>query len=163
MSNDGGPYQGPRDPNVDYFDDIMGDNSPPTIFDGDGFRDYEAIKWVPNAQGLSISMHCRACPRPCRIDVTWPELFVVSHAPRTNVLPQGWVKSEVNGAPFPNVRCNNCGAVCAPIITPEFAQKRVDAALRAGLTNQQTLIQDPQVRHIASLMAQAQMQRPPGY
>ncbi len=163
-SNDGGPFKGQRIAGVDYFDDIMGDNSIPAIFDtdlgGGGMRDYEKVSATPNAQGIEVNMHCRACPMPAKIDIDWAELFLVAMAPRSGVLPDGWRRSEANAAAYPDLRCN-CGAVCAPIISPDWAQKQIDAALRGGLLNIQVLQNNPQVRQVQGLLNQqaAQMRQ----
>lgn len=158
MSNDGGPYKGDRAQGVDYFDDIMGDNSIPAIFDtdmgGGGMRDYEKVSSHASKSGVKVNMHCRACPAPAEIDIDWTELFLVAMAPRSGILPQGWRRSEVNQAAYPELRCN-CGAICAPIITPDWAQKQLDAALRGGLITSQQLAADPQVRHVQGMLSQA--------
>jgi hypothetical protein len=157
MSNDGGPYKGQRERGIDYFDDIMSDNSIPAIFDtdlgGGGMRDYEKVSSQPNQSGVTVHMHCRACPSPAEIHIDWTELFMVAMAPRSQMLPQGWRRSEVNQAAYPDLRCN-CGATCAPIITPDWAQKQVDAALRGGLVTPQQLAADPQVRQVQAILAQ---------
>jgi hypothetical protein len=161
MSNDGKPFDGPRIDNVDYFDDIMGDNSAPAIFDGQGFQQYERVQATPNKNGIMILMPCRACGRDKRIDITWPEVFIVAHAPRTNIIPNGWDKSQINQAPYPKLSCDSCQALCGPIIQPDWAMQRIDGALRAGLVSPEALQQDPQVRFVAAAIARQQQQQMP--
>ena len=164
MSNDGSPFRGQREQNVDYFDDIMGDNSPPPIFDGSidgsggGIRNYDGMRSTPSAAGMEVLMHCRVCPLENRILIPWEELFIVGHAPRSGLLPQGWAKSEVNMAPYPETQCS-CRALCAPIIPPDWAMAKVNAALHSGLITQQKLMADPQVQVLAQRLAQMSQQQ----
>ncbi len=154
MSNDGGPFRGQRDRSVDYFDDIMGDNSIPAIFEGSidqaggGMRNYDGIKATPTAEGMVIKMHCRSCPLENEITIPWTELFVVGHAPRSGILPRGWKASEVNMALYPETHCS-CRTLCAPIVAPDWAARKVDAALKSGLITQQMLWADPEVQAVA--------------
>lgn len=155
----GRPYSGNREPNADYFDDYMGDNSAPAIFEGGidkhgGVRDYDDVKYTATPEGVTVSFHCRSCPLPLKLDVTWAELFVVAQAPKTHFLPEGWALSEVNRAPYPAVKCQGCQSLAPIMFTPDWSAKRVDAALRAGLVTPPQLAQDPQVRYVQSLLAQ---------
>jgi hypothetical protein len=161
MSNDGGPFRGQRERNVEYFDDIMGDNSPPALFEGSidqsggGMRNYDEAKSEVTAEGIEVQMHCRACPLENKILIPWSELFIVGHAPTSGLLPREWKKSDVNMAPYPETYCA-CRTLCAPIIPPDWAARKVEAALRAGLVSQQQLMSDPQVQALAQHLAQRQ-------
>lgn len=158
MSNDGGPFRGQREHNVDYFDDIMGDNSAPAIFDGGvakqgGIRNYDGIQEKTTAAGVEVMMHCRACNLENKISIPWTELYIVAHAPQSGLLPQGWRRSDVNMAPYPETFCP-CRTLCAPIVQPDWAARKVDSALRAGLITHQGLMSDPAVMALAQRMAQ---------
>jgi hypothetical protein len=154
---DGGKYKGPRDGRADYFDDYMGDNAPPAIFDGDGMRDYDAVRSTATQKGIVVDMHCRACSKSARIELEWPELFVVGHADQTDILPAGWKRSAPNGAAYPEVKCA-CGAVCSPVVTPDWAAKQVEAALKSGLLSRETLASDEGVQQLGRIIASRRAQ-----
>lgn len=157
MSNDAGPYRGLRERNVDYFDDVMGDNNPPAIFEGGidqsggGMRNYDGMKITPTPEGIEARMHCRSCPLENVVLLTWPELFIVSHAARTGLLPKEWKRSEVNMGAYPDTHCS-CRTLCAPIVTPDWAAQKVNAAMQAGLITQEALLRNPEVQALAAHM-----------
>jgi len=169
---DGGRYKGAREPGVDLFDDIMGDNRTPDIFrtpEG-GMDEYESVRVTqdPTGKGINISMNCRppGCGARRMIGVTWPELFLIANAPRTGLLPQGWEKSRVTNNPQPILECN-CGQLVQPQVPSDWAQRQVSSALQQGVVDMATIENDPMVRQV---IAQAQMQQqppqvqgPPGY
>lgn len=152
---DGGKYKGPRDERGDYFDDIMGDNSIPEIFDGPGMRDYENVSARATQKGPVIDMHCRVCSRGARIQIEWGELFIAAHTPKTGIMPAGWKRSDVNAALYPDLTCQ-CGGDCAPMITPDWAAQQVEAALQSGVLTEQALANDPQVQAVNAAVQQRQ-------
>lgn len=157
MSNDGGPFRGQRERNVDYFDDVMGDNSVPALFDGSidqsggGMRNYDGMKVTPTPEGIDVRMHCRACPLENVITLSWPELFIVSHAARSGMLPAGWKRSDVNMGAYPETHCS-CRTLCAPIVTPDWAAQKVNAAMQSGLITQEVLLKNQEVQALAQRM-----------
>lgn len=150
---DGGRYKGPRDARADYFDDYMGDNSPPTIFDGDGMRDYDTVRTTAAQEGIIVEMHCRSCSKGARIVLEWPELFIVAHAPATNMLPAGWKRSDVNSSTYPDLKCS-CGSLCCPMVSPDWAAKQVKSALESGLLTRERLASEPAVQHVQQMLQQ---------
>lgn len=156
---DGGRYRGSREHGADYFDDVMGDNRAPEIFRTDmgGIGEYDDVKEHATEEGIVIVMHCRppGCGKPRQVTLTWGELFVVAHAPQTNILPSGWRISEVNHAPCPSLPCN-CGRQIEPIVPVDWAWKQVNLALQGGFTSQQALMGDPEVRRVQAIMQQGQ-------
>jgi len=144
----GGIYRGNREPNVDYFDDIMGDNSVPTIFSGSGMEQLESIQATSNPQGVMVDMMCRppGCGKPVKILLEWPELFIAAHAPATGIVPYGWERSEENMMPYPRMNCSRCGNLIAPMVPPQWAKRQVDSALEAGLITQEELLANPVVQ-----------------
>lgn len=164
---DGGRYRGSRDSAGDYFDDVMGDNSVPSMFQTDmgGIGEYEGMKERATEQGLVITMHCRppGCGKPREVTISWGELFLVANLPQTGRLPQGWQISQVNQAAYPDLNCN-CGQTVAPMITPDWASRQVELAMNGGLITQEQLARDPQVMAVVGSVQQmpAQMQGPPG-
>jgi len=159
---DGGVYRGSRESSADYFDDVMGDNRAPEMFRTDmgGIGEYDDIKSQATPEGIMIIMHCRppGCGKPRQAVLAWGELFVVAHAPQTNILPSGWRVSEVNHAPCPGLKCN-CGEAFEPIIPIDWAYRQVNLALQGGLVTQQQLMGDPEVRRVMQAMQQTQQQQ----
>lgn len=163
---DGGRYRGPRDPKADYFDDIMGDNSTPSIFQTDmgGLDAYERVQKQADSNGITYHMHCRppGCGAPKNVLISWGELFVVAHAPESHVLPPDWKMSEVNMAPCPDCYCQ-CGAPLNPIVTPDEAAREVDQALRRNIITEQQLAADPVVQRVQAILGARQRQAAAGY
>jgi hypothetical protein len=161
---DGGIYRGSREQGADYFDDVMGDNETPEMFRTamGGIGEYEGVKTSASPQGILITMHCRppGCGKPRQALVTWGELFVIAHAPQTNILPSGWRISEVNHAPVPELQCN-CGQPFQPVCPPDWAYRQVNLALQGNVITQQQLLADPVVRQVQGSMQQAQQQQQP--
>ncbi len=164
---DGGMYRGSREHGADYFDDVMGDNKQPEMFRTDmgGFGEYEGIKTASTPEGIKVTMHCRppGCGKPRECLFTWGELFVIAHAPQTNILPPDWRVSEVNNAPCPSLKCN-CGEPFEPICPPDWAMRQVQLAGQNGLLSQQQLMADPVVRQVQQILQQRQQpqqQQPP--
>lgn len=153
--SDGGVFRGAREKGMDYFDDIMGDNTVPAIFDGDGFKNFDSMKTEPTPEGMAIKMHCRACHLEAELLLSWAELFIVAHAPRSGLLPSGWKRSEVNRSAYPEINCR-CDTLLPVNIEPEWAAHQVDAAQRAGLLTPDMLRADPQVQALQQRMAQQQ-------
>lgn len=161
---DGGMYRGSREQGADYFDDVMGDNKAPEMFRTDmgGFGEYEGIKTAATPEGIQVTMHCRppGCGKPRQCLFTWGELFVIAHAPQTNMLPPGWRVSEVNHAPCPELKCN-CGEAFEPICPPDWALRQIQlAAAPGGHVTQQQLMADPVVRQVQQVIQQRQQQQP---
>lgn len=162
---DGGMFRGSRLEGADYFDDVMGDNTVPEMFRGGGMESLEDIKAHPSAQGMILDMHCRppGCGAQKRVIVEWPELFVIAHLPQTGMIPPGWRRSDVNHAVVPELACQRCGAPVAPVITHDWAQRQLNAALQRGLTTPAELNADPRVRGLAQALQQAQAQQRSAY
>lgn len=165
--SDGGQYRGPRSTGCDYFDDIMGDNDVPAIFQTPqgGMGAYESVRPESTPEGIVVHMFCRppGCGNGRNVTITWAELFIVAHAPQTGVLPDGWARSEVNAACYPMLECR-CGQPIAPMIAPDWAMRQVNSALSQNLTNMQAIGADPQVMRLRqqAAYAQQQQQMPPG-
>ncbi len=155
----GRPWDGPRDPNCDYFDDYMGDNEAPAIF-GPGMKDYDGVRTQKSRQGLQSRFHCRACSLDVVLDVEWHELFIISMMPVTEqisgqpLVPQNWTISEVNRAAYPNMHCR-CGALCALMFTPLECQKEVETAIASRVLDEQQLRAHPAVQAIHNMIMEA--------
>lgn len=153
----GGRFTGSRTRGVDYFDDKMTDTKSAGIFQGDGIDDYDRVDNHVTQEGVSSSMHCRACNKQCNITLEWPELFIAAHTPATGIMPSGWQRSDANRALYPELKCQ-CGALASPIVTPEWAEKQVRAALQSGLLTEEQLARDPQVQAVQQMVAQRRQQ-----
>lgn len=162
---DGGMFRGSRVQGADYFDDVMGDNEIPEMFRGGGMESLEKVVAHSTPEGMMLDMHCRppGCGAQKGVLVGWPELFIIAHLPQTGIRPQGWRRSEVNHAVVPELACSRCGAPVAPVITHDWAQKQIDAALQAGHTSMEALRSDPQVQRLAQVLAQQHAQHAPHY
>lgn len=111
---------------------------------------FEKIRSYPTAAGMVLEMHCRppGCGKQEQVTVSWPELFIISHAPQTGILPTGWRRSEVNQGAVPELPCPRCGTPIAPVVTPTWAKSQLENALQRGLTSPQMIAADPQVAQL---------------
>lgn len=158
----GRPWDMPRDPNADYFDDYMGDNEAPSMF-GPGMKDYDRVQVEKTRQGLAARFHCRGCSSDVRLDVEWHEIYVVSMMPVTAdlmggnpIVPPEWTLSEINGTAYPAMKCGKCGALCALHFTPAECRREIETAIESRMLSQQALMAHPAVRHILGMIHQAE-------
>lgn len=158
----GRPWDGARDPNCDYFDDVMGDNDTVGIFQGGAMERREKVAKKKTREGLQTALDCRYCNASCKVMFEWPELFIVAMLPTTSqlwqggLLPQGWKHSEVNGSVYPEVPCNKCGGIIGVHFTPDIAQREIEGAIKSGVISEQWLQQQPAVASLLGQVGQAQ-------
>lgn len=158
----GRPWDGARDPNCDYFDDVMGDNEGVGIFQGGAMERREKIAKKKTREGLQTALDCRYCNASCKVVFEWPELFIVAMLPQTSrfwqggLLPPQWAHSDVNGTVFPQVPCNKCGGIIGVHFTPDMAQREVESAVKSGIISEEWLAAQPAVAALQAQLHQAQ-------
>lgn len=146
-----GKYKGARDPRCDYFDDIMGSVEEAGIFNTDhpaeGIRDFENVQVQREREGIRANVPMRHQSGRADLLITWGELYVIAEAPKTGVLPQGWSRSEVNRAAYPDVY--------PPLmVAPDWAQNQLKRAVNDGLLHQADLESDPNVQMLGRFLQQ---------
>lgn len=164
---DAGKYKGPRIHGVDYFDDVMGDNVVPQMFQGalggGGMESHERTNFERDRQGIVVSCECRQCSSNCRIGVTWGELYKVAAAPQTGVLPNGWQRSDANATAYPDLKCNRCQGLVAIQFEPRWCMDQIRDALGNNVIDQSILANDRDVQEVnARLQGRQQQQQMPG-
>jgi len=137
-------WRGAREQNVDYFDDILGDNKNTGVFDGMGIDDYDRVKQEIAPDGVHVGLNCRVCNKRSRVTVSWEELFYVGSngGGQPLVLPAGWFKSDENMDCYVQLQCGRCHNMgFAPHFTPDEARGLIKQAANSGFVTPQQVAQ----------------------
>jgi hypothetical protein len=137
-------YKGAREPGVDYFDDVLGNNDQAGILSGGGLEDYDRMLEKISKDGVAIEMNCRLCGKRAVVTLDWFELFVcgTNGAGAPLLLPKGWQYSQNNATMYCAIRCGRCAdGYYAPHVNPEEARKYVNAAVSRGMIPAQAVAQ----------------------
>lgn len=154
----------------DKFGDIINGNN--GIFGAEsaameqGLANFDSARTVATADGVVVEMACRGCGRGVKLTLEYPELVAVKYnvAPhvafhgKPNIVrnPVAWAYSPREQAWWPNYPCSHCRTPCAPLVTPEEAEKHLAKARRNNWINPQG---EQYVASIAGAAAQAQAQQ----
>ena len=138
-------YRGPREPQVDYFDDFTNPSSDGGVLKGLGLSDIDRLSQRSTPEGVLIaSFSCNQCGKKANMTLDWHEMFVVgwNNPSRPLVLPPGWGYSQANGDCYCQIKCGACPqGVYAPHFTPDAARELVNDAIRKGYIPQAQLQQ----------------------
>ncbi len=159
-----GVWQGSREPNAEYFDDVMGNNEDTGIFTGsDGMQDYDGLKPSKTREEVTVKMHCRMCNNGLVVGIEWPELYLIATSPQTGLLPRGWQRSAKNAAAFPaDIKCGGpCGGAAIPLmVPPDWAKQQIANAINQNLITEEWLMAQPPVQALlAEMQRRTQMQQ----
>lgn len=125
---------GHGDPNVDMFEDVVGDNDQQGIYEGEGLRHFERVKQDISAEGPQNKLVCHVCGKEFILTPSWEEIFYVAqNGPNQPlVLPAGWYRSNVNYDCYHSRNCGRCGEPGINIhYEPEEARRLINQAVQA--------------------------------
>jgi predicted component of type VI protein secretion system len=162
--------------NIDYdvFADVINGNN--GIFAEEaaalepGLSKYDSAHTVAAPDGVHINMFCRGCGYPKDVTLGYHEMVAIKYRCPPQAAYQGtnaavntqygW--SAPNGAFYPKVGCTSCGTPCAPLITPEEAEKHLATARANAWISPQD---ETQLAHMAASKSapyRAQIVQAPG-
>lgn len=137
---------------VDYdaFGDILADNTGIFAAEAAGLepalKNFDSTQTVAMPDGVHITMYCRSCGRTVDVTIGYHELVAMKYrcppqaayaGTRAEVQTQyGW--SAPHGAFYPQTTCSSCGAFCAPLVTPDEAERHLQTARANGWIRPET-------------------------
>ena len=132
--------------NIDYdvFADVINGNNGIFAAEQAGLEpaltNFDSTQTVPAPDGVHITMYCRGCGRTVDITLGYHEMVAMKYRCPPNAAYKGtradvhteYSWSAPHGAFYPKTTCSGCGHFCAPLVTPEEAEKHLQTARANG-------------------------------
>ena len=130
--------------NFDVFADVINSNNGIFATEQAGLEpaltNFDSTTTVPAADGVHITMYCRGCGRSVDCTLGYHELVAIKYRCPPQAAYQGtpaavtteYAWSAPHGAFYPRATCSSCQHFVAPLVTPEEAEKHLQAARANG-------------------------------
>jgi len=101
---------------------------------------FDSTQTVAQPDGVHITMYCRGCGRTVDVTVGYHEMVAMKYRCPPQAAYQGtraavsteYAWSAPHGAFYPRTTCSGCGHFCAPLITPDEAERHLQQARANG-------------------------------